>query len=71
MKKQIFVINLKNILITIALFSILVIICLGGEVLVDNIIETASNNKLLPIYSVETIDKVVAITFDCAWSRSQ
>lgn len=71
MKNQIFVINLKNILITIALFSILVIICLGGEVLVDNIIETASNNKLLPIYSVETIDKVVAITFDCAWSWSQ
>lgn len=27
----------------------------------------SANNKLLPIYSVETDEKVVAISFDAAW----
>lgn len=27
----------------------------------------ASEKRLLPIYSVETEDKAVAVTFDCAW----
>lgn len=33
----------------------------------NNIIEVAAQNRLLPIYSVETDKKEVAITFDCAW----
>lgn len=28
----------------------------------------SANERLLPIYSVETDEKVVALTFDCAWS---
>jgi hypothetical protein len=26
-----------------------------------------NGNKDLPIYSVESLDKVVSVTFDCAW----
>ena len=33
----------------------------------DNTLEVANSNRLLPIYSVETSDKKVALTFDCAW----
>ena len=38
-----------------------------GDDLALEIIETNASGKLLPIYSVETVDKVVALTFDCAW----
>ena len=30
-------------------------------------LEVANSNRLLPIYSVETGEKQVALTFDCAW----
>lgn len=33
----------------------------------DNTLEVANSNRLLPIYSVETDKKQVALTFDCAW----
>ncbi len=36
----------------------------------SDVIETSSNNRLIPIYSVETEDKKIAITFDCAWGAS-
>jgi polysaccharide deacetylase family sporulation protein PdaB len=37
----------------------------------QNAVETAANtSRLLPIYSVETDDKKVALTFDCAWGAS-
>lgn len=50
--------------------SLLIIICIGGDFVVSDIIETNAKNKLLPIYSVETEDKVVSITFDCAWEAN-
>ena len=61
------VISVKNLFVTIVVVLLLVSICLAGNSLVDNVVETASNNRLLPIYSVETDKKVVALTFDCAW----
>ena len=61
------VISVKNLIVTIVIVLLLVSICLAGNSLVDNVVETASNNRLLPIYSVETDKKVVALTFDCAW----
>ena len=67
MKNKFYVINVKFILLVILIFSVLTIISIAGNQIVDNVIETASSNRLLPIYSVETIDKKVAITFDCAW----
>ncbi len=67
MKNNFYVINVRFILLGILILSVLTIISVAGNHIVDNVIETASGNKLLPIYSVETIDKKVAITFDCAW----
>ena len=64
---KIFVINSKHLVISIFSIIFLLSLCLAGNSLLDNVIETASNNRLLPIYSVETDKKVVALTFDCAW----
>lgn len=38
-----------------------------GNMMINNIIETSVQRRLLPIYSVETSEKKVALTFDCAW----
>lgn len=62
-----FVINSKNLLVSAVIIILLVSICLAGNSLIDNVVETATNNRMLPIYSVETPEKVVALTFDCAW----
>ena len=62
-----FVINAKNLIVSTLIIIILVSICLAGNSLVDNVVETVANNRLLPVYSVETDKKVVALTFDCAW----
>lgn len=67
MKNKFYVINFKFILLVILILSILTIVSIAGNQIVESVIETASSNKLLPIYSVETIDKKVSITFDCAW----
>lgn len=46
-----------------------VIICVLGcrHLKNNNVLEVSNSNRLLPIYSVETDKKQVAITFDCAW----
>jgi len=64
---KIFVINAKNLIVTICIALFLISVCLAGSSLVDDVVETATTNRLLPIYSVETNEKVVALTFDCAW----
>ena len=61
------VINAKHLVVTVCIALLLISICLAGSSLVDEVIETAANNRLLPVYSVETDKKVVALTFDCAW----
>lgn len=61
------VINAKKLLVSVLIIILLVSICLAGNSLVDNVVETAANKRLLPVYSVETDKKVVALTFDCAW----
>ena len=33
----------------------------------NKILEVSNTNRLLPIYSVETSERQVALTFDCAW----
>lgn len=64
---KIFVINVRQVIVTICIVIFLISICLAGNSLVDNVVETVANNRLLPIYSVETSDNKVALTFDCAW----
>lgn len=67
MKNKILVINIKTILLAIIGMIVLILICGCGNFIVEKFLETAANYRLLPIYSVETEDKVVALTFDCAW----
>lgn len=64
---KIFVINAKNIIFCLVATIVLISVCLMGNSLVDDVIETAATKRLLPIYSVETEEKVVSLTFDCAW----
>ena len=61
------VLERKTILISLLMISLLTMFCVFGSNLVEKTIETVTDEKLLPIYSVETNEKKVAITFDCAW----
>ena len=67
MSGKFLVLNGKNILGSLLIVSVLTIMCMAGSSMVSNIIETAGQNRLLPIYSIETSEKNVALTFDCAW----
>ena len=67
MSGRFLVLNGKTILNGLLIISILTIFCFIGSDIVSNVINTATNDKLLPIYSVETSEKKVALTFDCAW----
>lgn len=62
------VINSKRVLTYILTFLILLlVVCMSGY-FTNAVVEVFSNNqRLLPIYSVETDKKQVALTFDCAW----
>ena len=67
MKNKFVVINAKMFLFAVISIFVLILACGCGNTIVEKILETAANYRLLPIYSVETEDKVVALTFDCAW----
>jgi len=67
MHGKFFVLDSKKIIVSILMISTLTLLCIVGSNIVDNTIETAMAESLLPIYSVETPEKKVAITFDCAW----
>lgn len=57
--------KIKKTLITLVLILLSVVTC---NSLFDNkVLEVSSAKRLLPIYSVETTKKQVALTFDCAW----
>lgn len=49
--------------------SILTVAVLIGIANIDTMktIETSSTTKLLPIYNVETDEKKIAFTMNCAW----
>ena len=67
MSGKFIVLNGKNVLGGLLIVSALTIMCIAGSNMVSDIIETAGQNRLLPIYSVEIPEKKVALTFDCAW----
>lgn len=64
---KILVINYRSFLryLPILLLVILLICIIGTTGL--NALGVFNTEKEIPIYSVETVDKVAAITFDCAW----
>ena len=69
-----FVINKEKIYSYIITLAMVVILFFGASMATKNqsTVETSANNtKLLPIYSVETSEKNVALTMNCAWSQLQ
>ena len=69
--KNIFVINAKHLIVSVFILIFLITVCLAGNSLVDNVIETANTKRFLPIYSVETDEKKIALTFDAAWGNGK
>ena len=67
MSGKFLVLNAKKILSGVLIVGFLTIMWVTGNSMISNIIETVSQRRLLPIYSVETSEKKVALTFDCAW----
>lgn len=67
MNRNFIVITKKHILVNLLIISVVVVMCIAGFSTIENVIETSSKNRLLPIYSVETDSKQVVLTFDCAW----
>lgn len=68
---KIFIINRKrfsNYILILAIgMGIIALFITAGRSGVFNSINVFSNNRVLPIYSVETDRSLVSITFDCAW----
>ena len=61
----------KKVILNRSLLSFLCCIALCFAIslsVVYEVVSTTSQNRLLPIYSVETEEKKIAITFDAAWS---
>lgn len=67
MKRKFIVLNKKTIINIVIVMCFLTSLFFIGVTFVGDTIEVASKNRLLPIYSVETDKKHVALTFDCAW----
>ena len=57
--------------VIIAVILILVIATLSVLVGSETVVASAKNTRLLPIYSVQTEEKKVALTFDAAWGADK
>ncbi|MGE5329526.1 MAG: polysaccharide deacetylase family protein [Deltaproteobacteria bacterium] len=68
---KIFVIKAKNFYSICGLLALCVTaLFLGGLVLTNAAQVFTQSSQKLPVYSVETNDKKVSITFDCAWGAN-
>jgi peptidoglycan/xylan/chitin deacetylase (PgdA/CDA1 family) len=56
----------KIIKYTTIMFAICFVFTIANNMSLD-VIATIAGNKLLPIYNIETEEKVLALTFDSAW----
>ncbi|SKC43225.1 polysaccharide deacetylase family sporulation protein PdaB [Maledivibacter halophilus] len=61
------VISKRRMVLTIIVFIIIVLSIVFFNDISYKVMETIAPNKLIPIYSVETEEKKVAISFDAAW----
>ncbi len=66
MKMKIWTISRKTFL---GILCILLGLCILFTTLLGKSVATATKEKKLPIYSVETTEKKIAITFDAAWTN--
>lgn len=65
------VIKLKKVYLGVfSIFLGIFIMCFFSYFFNSTILEVNGANRLIPIYSVETDQKEVAITFDCAWGAN-
>lgn len=65
------VFNREKIYSYIVALSTIVVLFMMANVIVDrnqDVIATSSESKLLPIYSVDTEEKKIALTMNCAWN---
>ena len=65
------VFNKEKIYSYIVALSTIVVLFMMANIVIDrnyNVIETSASDKLLPIYSVDTDEKKVAFTMNCAWN---
>jgi len=68
---KIFVIKAKNVYSIFGLFVLSITVLVFTSFLFTNAVQVLSqSSETLPIYSVDTPDKKVSITFDCAWGAS-
>ena len=53
----------------VSLITVVILFCVAGAIGNENktVQTSAGNEKLLPIYNVETNEKKVAFTMNCAW----
>ena len=56
----------KIIKYTTIMFAICFVFTIANNMSLDSI-ATIAGSKLLPIYNIETEEKVISLTFDCAW----
>jgi peptidoglycan-N-acetylglucosamine deacetylase len=66
----IYVFNLRKKILLLLLPIVLIILTIIFGTIGKNVVGVFTQNKELPIYSVECEDKKVAITFDCAWGAN-
>lgn len=64
---KVYVFNLKRLLIYLLVIAAAAAVVAGVSLKGADILDVFSENRELPIYSVECGEKVAAITFDCAW----
>ncbi len=67
MLEKFVILNVKKMINGLLIISILTVLCVLGSCLTEKIIETTTQNRLLPVYCVQTDEKNVSLTFDCAW----
>ena len=62
-----FVVTKKKLMLSsfVILFGIIIAVCIAYGA--SRVVGTMQNKKDIPIYSVDTQEKKVAITFNCAW----
>lgn len=65
--KKIMIIDIKKVYVIVLLIFILILCGVMKKYSNEQIKEVINQNRLIPVYSVETQEKKVAITFDCAW----
>ncbi|OPJ56400.1 polysaccharide deacetylase family sporulation protein PdaB [Alkalithermobacter paradoxus] len=66
---RIFIIPLKKAIISLLLFALAIIVLLVGLYMVKDTMALVPEKKI-PIYSVDTRDKKIAISFDAAWGET-